>query len=373
MDNLLVVAFITGITTGGLSCLAVQGGLVTSSIAQNIEEELRNRPQSARKKTRQLPRRNFQIARPILFFLLAKVVAHTLLGFLLGWAGSLLTLTPTLRGVLQLGIGLFMIGNALRMFNLHPIFRYFSFEPPRAVTRFIRRTSKNNDQGNLTALLLGGLTVLIPCGITQAMMATAIGAGSPLLGAMIMASFVLGTSPVFFGVTYLAARLGSLLEKQLMRLTAVVLLILGLVAVNNGLNLTGSPFSFTRVLAAASDPTGGEAVVPTLSVYDPNGTSSAALANDAPANEPGVIRIDVKNYGYVPSKIIVPANRPVKLKLVTKGVYSCSRAFVIPALNLERLLPPTGDVILDIAPQQSGSVMQFSCSMGMYTGAIFFQ
>ena len=32
----LVVAFITGITTGGLSCLAVQGGLLASSLAHQI-------------------------------------------------------------------------------------------------------------------------------------------------------------------------------------------------------------------------------------------------------------------------------------------------------------------------------------------------
>src|SRR5258706_6600632 len=32
----LVVAFITGITTGGLSCLAVQGGLFDSSLAHHV-------------------------------------------------------------------------------------------------------------------------------------------------------------------------------------------------------------------------------------------------------------------------------------------------------------------------------------------------
>ena len=35
----LVVAFITGITTGGLSCLAVQGGLLASSLAHQIEQD----------------------------------------------------------------------------------------------------------------------------------------------------------------------------------------------------------------------------------------------------------------------------------------------------------------------------------------------
>jgi hypothetical protein len=33
----LVVAFVTGVTTGGLSCLAMQGGLLASSLAHQIE------------------------------------------------------------------------------------------------------------------------------------------------------------------------------------------------------------------------------------------------------------------------------------------------------------------------------------------------
>src|SRR5262245_61727483 len=35
----LIVAFITGLTTGGLSCLAVQGGLLASSLAKQIEHD----------------------------------------------------------------------------------------------------------------------------------------------------------------------------------------------------------------------------------------------------------------------------------------------------------------------------------------------
>ncbi|HNO85891.1 MAG TPA: hypothetical protein PKM54_14740, partial [Anaerolineales bacterium] len=35
----LMVAFVTGLTTGGLSCLAVQGGLLASSLAHQIEQD----------------------------------------------------------------------------------------------------------------------------------------------------------------------------------------------------------------------------------------------------------------------------------------------------------------------------------------------
>ena len=76
---------------------------------------------------------------------MAKIVAYTLLGALLGMVGSYLTLSPATRAILMILIGVFMLGNALRMFNIHPIFRYFSIEPPKFITRYIRRTAKGTD------------------------------------------------------------------------------------------------------------------------------------------------------------------------------------------------------------------------------------
>jgi plastocyanin domain-containing protein len=58
--------------------------------------------------------------------------------------------------------------------------------------------------------------------------------------------------------------------------------------------------------------------------------------------------------------------------MVTEETYSCARGFVIPALNIEELLPASGTVVIDIPAQKAGTVMQFTCSMGMYTGEIIF-
>jgi len=70
------------------------------------------------------PRRR-NAASPIALFLGAKLVAYTVLGVFLGWLGSVLQLGPYSRAALQIGIGIFMLGTAARLFNLHPIFRYF--------------------------------------------------------------------------------------------------------------------------------------------------------------------------------------------------------------------------------------------------------
>ena len=179
----------------------MQGGLLASSLAHQIEQDYA--AQVTNKKQNNAFAHEFS-ALPIFLFLVAKLAAYTLLGALLGLLGSYLTLSPMTRALLMIAIGVFMIGNALRMFNVHPIFRYFSIEPPKFITRYIRRTAKGTD--TVTPIFLGLLTVFIPCGVTQAMMATALGTGSMAMGAALMFAFTLGTSPVFFIIAYLDHR-----------------------------------------------------------------------------------------------------------------------------------------------------------------------
>ena len=354
----LVVAFVTGLTTGGLSCLAVQGGLLASSLAHQIEQDYLEqvaRPKNQRgKKTQAQPRSN--TAFPILLFLSAKVVAYTLLGALLGLLGSYLTLSPTTRAILMILIGVFMLGNALRMFNVHPIFRYFSIEPPKFITRYIRRTAKGTD--TVTPLFLGALTVFIPCGVTQAMMAAALGTSSIAMGAALMFAFTLGTSPVFFIVAYLTTELGARLEKFFMRFVAVVVLILGLVTANSGLNILGSPLSFQNL---------------TRSLLPSNSGSEPVAQSSEPAAAEGEVVLYVQNEGYFPQTLSAPAGKEFTLNLVTDATYSCSRDFVIPALDYYELLPDTGTVKVKIPAQAKGSTLFFTCSMGMYTGQIVFE
>ncbi|HEX9331985.1 MAG TPA: sulfite exporter TauE/SafE family protein [Anaerolineales bacterium] len=353
----LIVAFVTGLTTGGLSCLAVQGGLLASSLAHQIEQDYVEHAAQykTRKKSKVQTPTHSNSALPIVLFLIAKLVAYTLLGALLGWLGSYLTLSPTVRAFLMIAIGVFMVGNALRMFNVHPVFRYFSIEPPKFITRYIRRTAKGTD--TFTPIFLGALTVFIPCGVTQAMMAAALGTGSIAMGAALMFAFILGTSPVFFVIAYLTTELGARLEKFFMRFVAAVVLTLGLVTMNGGLNVLGSPLSvqnLTRSLLPSNDV-----------------ASQAESAQLAAAN--GDLLLQVENGGYFPRTLKAPAGKDVKLSLVTNKTYSCSRDFVIPALNFYQLLPDTGTVQVNIPAQEKGSTLYFTCSMGMYTGRIVFE
>jgi len=349
----LMVAFVTGITTGGLSCLAVQGGLLASSLATQIEHDYLEQSIHHKKQKKHQPKSRTNSALPIFLFLLAKIVAYTLLGVLLGWVGKFLTLSPLTRAFLMIAIGIFMLGNALRMFNVHPIFRYFNIEPPKFITRYIRRTAKGTD--TFTPLFLGALTIFIPCGVTQAMMAAALATGSPLIGAAMMFAFTLGTSPVFFIVAYLTTELGARLEKYFMRFVAITVLILGLVTLDGGLNLMGSPLSFQNL---------------SRSLFPSESISSAQTSS--PQSAAGDLTLNVQNQGYFPQTLQARANTPIKLNLVTSQTYSCARDFVIPALNYYELLPETGNTLVDIPAQPAGTRMFFTCSMGMYTGMILF-
>lgn len=340
----LWIAFITGLTTGGLSCMAVQGGLLAGSLANRIEQDLVS---TVKKKFQ--PR----VAATILLFLLSKLTVYTIAGFLFGLLGSVFQLNTVSRAILQFAIGLFLIGNALRMFNVHPVFRYFTFEPPSGLTRFIRRTAKNNDSW-VSPVFLGALTLLIPCGVTQSVMAAAVATADPLQGAALLFAFTLGTSPVFFILSYFATHLSALMEKYFLRIVAAVLLVLGLMAVDSGLNLTGSPYSFSQM-------------VRNIFPAETQLTQTDGIATDP------VLRLNVKRDGYVPEILKAPANQPVKLNLVTNKTFSCSRAFTLPELDIAKILPATGTVTIDIPPQQPGKVLAFSCSMGMYTGKIIFE
>jgi sulfite exporter TauE/SafE len=404
----LTLVFFTGLTTGALSCLAAQGGLLASSVAHQEELNIQarvatkstkgsanqRRPDAAQMNSRQIQTGQQALAWPIFLFLAAKLVAYTILGFLLGWLGSLFQLTSFMQAIMQLAVGIFMVGTALRMLDVHPFFRHFVIEPPAFVTRYIRRTAKGGADTVSTPILLGALTVLIPCGVTQVMMASAIASGNPVQGAAILFAFTLGTSPLFFALAYLATQLGKKLERRFLQLVAATVLVLGLLSVNTALNLMGVPVlpSLTAARAvgeatpsvASSQPTSLPAANPAqeglpsgwkvLSPADLGAESQAeeAAAGPAAGDQGNVITIQVLASAYMPDVAKGSSGQPTQLKLVTNNTWGCTRAFVIPSLGIQKILPETGETLIDLPPQPAGSTLFYTCSMGMYYGAIQF-
>ena len=229
--------FLTGLTAGGLSCLAVQGGLLATTIAQ-------------REKALEVETGTDGHVAPIILFLGAKIAAYTFLGVLLGALGSMVQISPQAKGVLSILLGLFMIAIVLQILDVHPVFRHFAFQPPKRLQRLVRGHSKRDDA--MAPLALGALTVFIPCAVTQAVMLTAVASGSPLRGGLMMFAFTLGTAPVFAVLGYLATRLSGAFHQTFMRLAAVSIALIALLSIQSGWRLIGGALPGAGTTAAVS-------------------------------------------------------------------------------------------------------------------------
>lgn len=333
----LWVIFLTGLTVGGLTCLAVQGGLLASVIAAKEEEEVE----------KGINRRSTVF--PTLAFLVAKLTSYTILGFILGGFGGAIGISPTAQTTMQLVAGLYMIAVALNLLNIHPIFRYAIIQPPRFLTRMVRNQSKSKEL--FAPALLGIMTIFIPCGTTLAMEALAISSANAILGAAIMFTFVLGTTPLFFGVGWITATLGDNFREKFLKVAALAVLYLGFTSINGSLVAMGSPISFPTIQ---------------IDLAGFNGSQSTSK-NDTSITQNPVIEITA--YGYSPNYIKVKKGEQVNLTLKTKDAFSCASAFRIPSLNIAKNLQPNDTQLISFVPTQAGTI-QFNCSMGMYQGVI---
>src|SRR3990167_1743581 len=134
----LWIIFLTGLTVGGLTCLAVQGGLLASTIAAREERKHTIFATSA--------------------FLVSKLAVYTILGFILGSFGGAINITPNVQIAMQLLAGLYMV---------------------------------------------------------------AISSANAYTGALIMFFFVLGTTPLFFGVGVLTTFLGDNFQGKFLKFAAI--------------------------------------------------------------------------------------------------------------------------------------------------------
>ncbi len=340
----ITTIFITGLFAGGLTCLAVQGGLLASSIAQQESDKLKDEAMKGH-------------AVPILSFLVTRLIAYTLLGLLLGSLGSVFQLSLSTRVILQFVVALFMIGTALNLLNAHPIFRYFVIQPPKFLTRLIKNQSKS--KALFGPAILGAMTVLIPCGATQAMMAYAITTGSPLAGAVTMFTFILGTSPLFFILGYAAKRLGTSASQTFNKIAAAAIILIAIYNLNGAIALTGSSFTLENIFAE---------VKCTISICDNDAIAGAATATDT-VSEAKII-ITQGGYRTEPETVNVKAGSKVKFNIVNQGGGGCIQSFTIPTMNLQSVIPiGKSDTIEFTAPSTPGP-LAFMCSMGMYRGSI---
>lgn len=363
----LWVIFLTGLTTGGLSCLAMQGGLLAGVIAnqKDAEQEELQQDKHSRKAAkkqaylRQLQQRSTFMGfdrldwLPVALFLGAKLIMHTLLGFLLGFLGESISLSLGVRLTFQVFTALFMFATAMNLLNVHPIFRYVAFQPPKFMQKWVRSASGSTSV--FAPAVLGALTIFVPCGVTQAMEVLAITTGSAVQGALIMCAFVLGTSPLFAVLGVATAKLSEGWYQKFTRFAAAALIAMAIYGLNGVLIVLNSPVTIASVTR------------PITYFFSDERFASAPIA--AVQNGVQQVTINILNTGYSPNYIKVQAGTPVQLTLQSNKVYSCALAFLLPEFGIDTFLDATDTETYTFTPKKKGRYT-FTCSMGMYTGVL---
>lgn len=267
-----------------------------------------------------------------------RVVAYTLLGGMIGGFGSIISFSPQMKGYITIFAGGFMILLGLSM--LEP----FGFLKKYLKLPRIFSTSKLK-QSSRTPLLIGLATGLMPCGPLQTMQLYALGTGSVFKGALSMLIFSLGTVPLMMGFGTISGYISSGLNKKLLKVSAMLVMALGLIIINRGLILQGS--------ASLSG-----LIIPSQGLGDP---MLPEIINGYQ-----VITTSANNNGYEPNFFILERGRTVKWIIKGDSINGCNNEIVIPKLGIkERIME--GHNVIEFTPEEEGE-LNFSCWMGMLDG-----
>lgn len=81
------------------------------------------------------------------------------------------------------------------------------------------------------------------------------------------------------------------------------------------------------------------------------------------------IEVRVGSAGFSPSRITVPAGKPLRLAFLRADAQNCAGTVVFPELGIERSLPPGETVIVEI-PASPARELHFACGMKMFRGTL---
>lgn len=186
--------------------------------------------------------------------------------------------------------------------------------------------------------LLGALTFFLPCGFTQAVQLYAVSQGSAWLGAVLLGTFALGTTPGLLLVGTAASTARGNFGRYFFRFAGLVVIGLALFNIVNAKNI----FSLGTT-----------------------GDTSVVTDTESPVR---TIRMTQTADGYSPEKLVVHKGERVRWIIDSTDSYTCAVSFVAPKIGVREVLKP-GENVIEFTATETGEI-PFSCSMGMYRGAI---
>jgi sulfite exporter TauE/SafE len=174
------------------------------------------------------------------FYNTGRVITYTILGLFTGLIGQGFSFAGWQQGLsIFLGVFLILVIVTSKSGNLNiPTGRFISTLTngiKNYFAQFLRRRSMGS------ALAMGMVNGLLPCGLVYIALAASIAGGSIKSGAMYMLVFGLGTFPIMLGVSLAGNFIGPVFRQKIYRLVPVLIVTLGLIFILRGMNL-GIPY-----------------------------------------------------------------------------------------------------------------------------------
>ena len=322
-----------GLVAGFSTCMALVGGLSLGLSTKYAEKH----PEAT----------VAEKFRPHLFFDLGRILSYAFFGGILGMLGTVLKFSPLTNGVITLVLGVVMLIMGLQLINIFPRFSKFKLTLPKSIAKTFGISQKSKEYSHKNSMILGALTFLLPCGFTQAMQLYAISTGSFGSGAFIMGLFALGTAPGLLSIGGVTSLVRGSFKERFFKVAGLAVIFFGLFNLNNGYTLASLNLGNINYSNSSKE----------SFVEDPNVVIEDGVQ---------VIRMTEGNNGYSPNKFSIKKGVPVKWIIDAKAPFSCASTVIIPALNISKDLK-AGENIIEFIPEEAGK-LNFSCSMGMYTG-----
>ncbi|MEW6564443.1 MAG: sulfite exporter TauE/SafE family protein [Spirochaetota bacterium] len=345
-----LMLFIVGILTS-IHCVAMCGGIALSQ-SIHIEDGKNTTDRNG----------TLTLFAPGLLYNSGRVLSYTIIGGIAGVLGSVFSFSQELRGIITGLTGLLMIFMGLRMLGLFKIPAWLQKLVPlwfRSVTTKI--LPRLRSRGPFAVGILNGL---MPCGPLQTMQLYALGTGSAIAGAISMFIFSIGTVPLLLVFSFTAALLPRKLVPAMVRSSAVLVMVLGLVTITRAAALAGIPFPEIPIPSLSQNIVEAESSgKPLISKALPSGSLTARVENGAQ-----YITTEFKGGYYVP--FTVQAGIPLKwtIRVREEDLNGCNNPVEVPAYRIRKTLIP-GDNLIEFTPLKSG-VIPYSCWMGMIRSRI---
>lgn len=274
---------------------------------------------------------------PALAYNAGRVLSYTLLGAAVGAIGSVFSLSISGMAAITAVAGLLMILMGLNMAGF-PLFRKYLRIP--SLPGFSQARTPR------TPFFVGLLNGLMPCGPLQTLQLYALSTGSAWEGGMAMLIFSLGTVPFMFAFGAITALTSRHYTKHIMKLSGVLVVVLGLIMASRGLAIAGYNLPFAELTSTANK-------------------SSGMVAKADIRDGVQIIKSVANSRGYIPGVLFIQKDIPVRWIIDGQQITSCNNEIVIPSLKIKKKLAP-GENIIEFTPH--GQDLSFSCWMGMISG-----